>query len=69
MGSRPGASVVGEDGVELVTGPDGEFVEDFVQVVFDRPWAHEQLCSDFGIGQAVAGEQPIQDLDLLSTAS
>jgi len=67
--SRPFVLAARESSIELVTGADVELVEDFMQVVFDSPRAHEELGSDFRVGQAVAGEQPIQDLDLLSTAS
>ena len=42
--------------MELVTGADGEFAEDLMQVVFDSSRAHEELGSDFRVGQAVAGK-------------
>jgi hypothetical protein len=42
--------------MELVTGTDGELVEDLVQVVFDSPWAHEELGTNLRVGLAVAGQ-------------
>jgi hypothetical protein len=42
--------------MQLVAGADGELGEDLVQVVFDCARAHEELGSDFGVGQAVAGQ-------------
>jgi hypothetical protein len=45
--ARLSALAVGQDTVNLATGADGELGEDFVEVVFDRPGAHEQLSSDF----------------------
>src|SRR5271168_5442575 len=48
-------STAGEH-AKLVTGANIELGEHFVQVIFDRPRAHEQLGSDFRVGQAVAGK-------------
>ena len=41
---------------KLVTGANLELVEHFVQVIFDSARAHEQLGSDFRVGQALAGQ-------------
>src|SRR5690348_17409405 len=50
------ACVALQDAMELVAGADVELGEDLVQVVFDGARAHEQLGSDLGVGQAVAGQ-------------
>src|SRR5260370_878120 len=60
--SRSFVSVAGQDAGQLVAGADVELGEDLVQVVFDRARAHEQLGSDLGVGQAVAGQ--LADLGL-----
>src|SRR5712692_6787243 len=53
---RSFVSVAGQDAMELVAGADVELGEDLVQVVFDGARAHEQLGSDLGVGQALAGQ-------------
>src|SRR5216683_6600142 len=50
------AFAVGQGAAELVAGADVELGEDLVQVVFDGARAHEQLGSDLGVGQALAGQ-------------